>query len=125
MSQQAMDITHRPASKHGDPDSYGWLEPVEGNAAVVHALCEQSSVIVGHDWGATATADSALVRPGVFRAGPPGQLAGRPAPASPSPAGNSTGGWRVGSEELTYSPGRRSASRPFSTRTRGPRPEQT
>lgn len=48
--------------------AYGMLELVEDQAAVVHALGEQSAVIVGHDWGATIAANSALVRPDVFRA---------------------------------------------------------
>ncbi|MGP4001750.1 alpha/beta fold hydrolase [Streptomyces sp. 8N706] len=56
------------SSKPGDPDAYRMLELVEDNAAVVHALGEQSAVIVGHDWGATIAANSALVRPDVFRA---------------------------------------------------------
>jgi pimeloyl-ACP methyl ester carboxylesterase len=44
------------------------LELVEDNVAVVHALGEQTAVIAGHDWGATIAANSALVRPDVFRA---------------------------------------------------------
>jgi pimeloyl-ACP methyl ester carboxylesterase len=35
---------------------------------LVHALGEQSAVIVGHDWGALVTAHSALFRPDMFRA---------------------------------------------------------
>ncbi|MFF7990600.1 alpha/beta fold hydrolase [Kitasatospora xanthocidica] len=49
-------------------DAYRMLELVADNASVVHALGEQSAVIVGHDWGATIAANSALVRPDVFRA---------------------------------------------------------
>ncbi|GAA1220509.1 alpha/beta hydrolase [Kitasatospora nipponensis] len=49
-------------------DAYRMLELVADNAAVVHALGEHSAVIVGHDWGATIAANSALVRPDVFRA---------------------------------------------------------
>lgn len=56
------------SSKPGDTDSYRMLELVEDNAAVVHALGEQSAVIVGHDWGSAIAANSALVRPDVFRA---------------------------------------------------------
>jgi pimeloyl-ACP methyl ester carboxylesterase len=48
--------------------AYRMLELVEDNVAVVHALGERTAVIVGHDWGATIAADSALVRPDVFRA---------------------------------------------------------
>ncbi|HWM38951.1 MAG TPA: alpha/beta hydrolase [Streptomyces sp.] len=56
------------SSKPGDTDAYRMLELVEDNAAVVHALDEQSAVIVGHDWGSAIAAGSALVRPDVFRA---------------------------------------------------------
>lgn len=56
------------SSKPGDREAYRMLELVEDNAAVVHALGEQSAVIVGHDWGSTIAANSALVRPDVFRA---------------------------------------------------------
>ncbi|MFC9243784.1 alpha/beta hydrolase [Streptomyces sp. NPDC057136] len=56
------------SSKPAGTDAYRMLELVEDNVAVVHALGEQSAVIVGHDWGATIAANSALVRPDVFRA---------------------------------------------------------
>ncbi|MEV0495357.1 alpha/beta fold hydrolase [Streptomyces atratus] len=56
------------SSKPGDTDAYRMLDMVEDNAAVVQALGEQSAVIVGHDWGSTIAANSALVRPDVFRA---------------------------------------------------------
>ncbi|MFJ3694517.1 alpha/beta fold hydrolase [Streptomyces sp. NPDC090052] len=56
------------SSKPGDPGAYRMLELVEDNAAVVHALGEQSAVVVGHDWGSPIAANSALVRPDVFRA---------------------------------------------------------
>ncbi|WP_328726550.1 alpha/beta hydrolase [Streptomyces sp. NBC_00259] len=56
------------SSKPGDPEAYRMLELVEDNAAVVHALGEQSAVVVGHDWGSAIAANSALVRPDVFRA---------------------------------------------------------
>ncbi|MGA4837732.1 alpha/beta hydrolase [Streptomyces sp. G45] len=49
-------------------DAYGVLDLVEDNAAVVRALGEESAVVVGHDWGATIAATSALVKPDVFRA---------------------------------------------------------
>lgn len=49
-------------------EAYRMLELVEDNVAVVEALGERSAVIVGHDWGATIAATSALVRPEVFRA---------------------------------------------------------
>ncbi|MEV5746483.1 alpha/beta hydrolase [Actinoallomurus sp. NPDC052308] len=56
------------SSKPEDVAAYRMLELVEDNAAVVHALGERTAVIVGHDWGATIAADSALLRPDVFRA---------------------------------------------------------
>ncbi|MGW8887485.1 alpha/beta fold hydrolase [Streptomyces sp. NPDC055749] len=56
------------SSKPAGTDAYRMLELVEDNVAVVHALGEESAVIVGHDWGATIAANSALVRPDVFRA---------------------------------------------------------
>ncbi|MEU6182438.1 alpha/beta fold hydrolase [Streptomyces coeruleorubidus] len=49
-------------------DAYRLVELVEDNVAVVEALGERSAVVVGHDWGATIAATSALVRPEVFRA---------------------------------------------------------
>jgi pimeloyl-ACP methyl ester carboxylesterase len=51
-----------------DVAAYRMLDLVGDNAAVVHALGERSAVIVGHDWGAAIAANSALVRPDVFRA---------------------------------------------------------
>ncbi|MEV0123799.1 alpha/beta hydrolase [Streptomyces sp. NPDC050703] len=56
------------SSRPADVAAYRMLELVEDNAAVVHALGEESAVVVGHDWGATIAAHSALVRPDVFRA---------------------------------------------------------
>ncbi|MFF3286390.1 alpha/beta fold hydrolase [Streptomyces sp. NPDC003023] len=56
------------SSKPMDAAAYRMLELVEDNVAVVRALGERSAVIVGHDWGATIAADSALVEPDVFRA---------------------------------------------------------
>jgi pimeloyl-ACP methyl ester carboxylesterase len=44
------------------------LDLVADNVAVVEALGERSAVVVGHDWGATIAAVSALTRPDVFRA---------------------------------------------------------
>ncbi|MFD7435483.1 alpha/beta fold hydrolase [Streptomyces sp. NPDC059861] len=49
-------------------DAYRMHHLVEDNAAVVHALGERTAVVVGHDWGAAIAADSALMRPDVFRA---------------------------------------------------------
>ncbi|MGW4392123.1 alpha/beta fold hydrolase [Streptomyces sp. NPDC004685] len=56
------------SSKPADPAAYGMLDLVDDNVALVHALGERSAALVGHDWGATIAADSALLRPDVFRA---------------------------------------------------------
>ncbi|MGP3967686.1 alpha/beta fold hydrolase [Streptomyces sp. 6N223] len=56
------------SSKPADTGTYRMLDLVEDNAEVVHALGEESAVIIGHDWGATIAANSALLRPEVFRA---------------------------------------------------------
>ncbi|MEV8312365.1 alpha/beta hydrolase [Streptomyces flavidovirens] len=56
------------SSKPADAAAYRMLDLVEDNAEVVHALGEESAVIVGHDWGATIAANSALLRPELFRA---------------------------------------------------------
>ncbi|MFG3135607.1 alpha/beta fold hydrolase [Streptomyces sp. NPDC048211] len=56
------------SSRPGDVAAYRMLELIEDNVAVVHALGERSAVVIGHDWGATVAANSALVRPDVFRA---------------------------------------------------------
>ncbi|MFI6250017.1 alpha/beta fold hydrolase [Streptomyces sp. NPDC051016] len=49
-------------------DAYRMVELVEDNAFVVRALGAESAVVVGHDWGAAIAANSALLRPEVFRA---------------------------------------------------------
>ncbi|MFB9836923.1 alpha/beta fold hydrolase [Actinoallomurus acaciae] len=56
------------SSKPEDVAAYRMLELVEDNVAVVRALGERQAVIVGHDWGSVIAADSALIRPDVFRA---------------------------------------------------------
>ncbi|MFD4523794.1 alpha/beta fold hydrolase [Streptomyces sp. NPDC058470] len=56
------------SSRPAATEAYRMRELVEDNAAVVHALGEPSAVIVGHDWGSPIAANSALVRPDVFRA---------------------------------------------------------
>ncbi|MEU8978003.1 alpha/beta hydrolase [Streptomyces sp. NPDC048309] len=56
------------SSKPDATDAYRMLELVADNAAVVSALGERQAVIVGHDWGSAIAADSALIRPDVFRA---------------------------------------------------------
>ncbi|MEU6595722.1 alpha/beta fold hydrolase [Streptomyces flaveolus] len=49
-------------------DGYRMLDLVADNVAVVEALGERSVVVVGHDWGASIAAVSALTRPDAFRA---------------------------------------------------------
>ncbi len=56
------------SAKPAAPDAYRLLDLVADNAAVVEELGETSAVVVGHDWGATIAATSALLRPDVFRA---------------------------------------------------------
>jgi pimeloyl-ACP methyl ester carboxylesterase len=56
------------SSKPDAVDAYRMLDLVADNVAVVEALGETSAVVVGHDWGATVAAHSALIRPDVFRA---------------------------------------------------------
>ncbi|MFI6468332.1 alpha/beta fold hydrolase [Streptomyces sp. NPDC050538] len=56
------------SSRPDDVSAYRMLDLVEDAVAVVHALGERSAVIVGHDWGAGIAANSALLRPDVFRA---------------------------------------------------------
>jgi pimeloyl-ACP methyl ester carboxylesterase len=56
------------SSKPTATDAYRMLALVEDNVTVVHALGEESAVVVGHDWGAPIAANSALLRPDVFRA---------------------------------------------------------
>ncbi|MEV0387307.1 alpha/beta hydrolase [Nonomuraea sp. NPDC050643] len=56
------------SSKPADVAAYRMTAHVADNVAVVRALGERSAVIVGHDWGATIAANTALLRPGVFPA---------------------------------------------------------
>lgn len=56
------------SSRPGDVAGYRMLDLVEDNVAVVRALGERSAVVVGHDWGSVVAANSALVRPDMFRA---------------------------------------------------------
>ncbi|NRQ33108.1 alpha/beta hydrolase [Nonomuraea sp. NN258] len=49
-------------------DAYRMLDLVADNVAVVRALGEENAVIVGHDWGSSIAAASALLHPEVFRA---------------------------------------------------------
>ncbi|MGW1915142.1 alpha/beta fold hydrolase [Streptomyces sp. NPDC002076] len=56
------------SSKPVAVDACRMLDLVADNIAVVEALGEETAVVVGHDWGATIAATSALTRPDVFRA---------------------------------------------------------
>jgi pimeloyl-ACP methyl ester carboxylesterase len=56
------------SSKPADLAAYRMVELVEDNAAVMRALGESSAVVVGHDWGATIAANTALLRPDVVEA---------------------------------------------------------
>ncbi|OON74372.1 alpha/beta fold hydrolase [Streptomyces tsukubensis] len=56
------------SSRPEESDAYRMTELVEDNVAVVRALGEESAVVVGHDWGSRIAADSAMLRPEVFRA---------------------------------------------------------
>lgn len=51
-----------------EPARYTMLHHVGDMVGVVHALGETQAVIVGHDWGAPAAWNAALLRPEVFRA---------------------------------------------------------
>src|ERR1700749_4670182 len=55
-------------SKPADVAAYRIVDHVADNVGVVHALGEQQAVVVGHDWGSPIAANSALLRPDVFRA---------------------------------------------------------
>ncbi len=56
------------SSKPSAVEAYRIVELVADAAAVVEALGEWTSVIVGHDWGANIAANAALLRPDVFTA---------------------------------------------------------
>ncbi|WP_411123571.1 alpha/beta fold hydrolase [Streptomyces sp. x-19] len=56
------------SSKPAAADAYRMLDLVEDNVALVRALGEERAVVVGHDWGSSIAAASALLRPEVFRA---------------------------------------------------------
>jgi pimeloyl-ACP methyl ester carboxylesterase len=71
---------------------------VADNLGVVEALGEKSAIIVGHDWGAPIAANSALLRPDVFRA-----LALLSVPYSPRGSRRPTDGFReMGGKEEFY-----------------------
>ncbi|MFF4287569.1 alpha/beta fold hydrolase [Streptomyces sp. NPDC001633] len=56
------------SSKPAATDAYRMLDLVEDNVALVRALGEERAVVVGHDWGSSIAAASALLHPEVFRA---------------------------------------------------------
>ncbi|PZF85558.1 alpha/beta fold hydrolase [Jiangella anatolica] len=56
------------SSRPAEVAAYRIGELVEDSVAVVEALGGAPAVIAGHDWGAVIAANSALVRPDVFRA---------------------------------------------------------
>ncbi|MER5475150.1 alpha/beta hydrolase [Streptomyces sp. NPDC002685] len=65
----AMDVRgYGRSSKPEEATAYRMLDLIEDNVAVVQALGEETAVIVGHDWGSAIAANSALIRPDVFRA---------------------------------------------------------
>ncbi len=49
-------------------DAYGLLSHVADNVGVVRALGAETAAVIGHDWGSTISATSALMRPDVFTA---------------------------------------------------------
>jgi pimeloyl-ACP methyl ester carboxylesterase len=49
-------------------EAYRMLAHVADNVGVVRALGAESAVVVGHDWGSPIAANSALLRPDLFRA---------------------------------------------------------
>jgi pimeloyl-ACP methyl ester carboxylesterase len=49
-------------------EAYGMRHHVSDNVGVVHALGEETAVIVGHDWGSPIAANSALLAPETFSA---------------------------------------------------------
>ena len=56
------------SSKPADVAAYRMLDHVADNVGVVKALGEERAIVVGHDWGAPIAANSALLRPDIFRA---------------------------------------------------------
>jgi pimeloyl-ACP methyl ester carboxylesterase len=56
------------SSKPRDVESYRMVAHVADNVGVVRALGEETATVVGHDWGSTIAAGTALLRPDVFTA---------------------------------------------------------
>lgn len=86
------------SAKPAATDAYRMRDLVEDNAAVVRALGEESAVVVGHDWGATIAATSALLRPEVFTAAGLLSVPYTP-PGGPRPSGVFAG---MGGDEEFY-----------------------
>lgn len=65
----ALDVRGYGRSSAPTPvEAYRMIQHVADNVDLVHALGEESAVVVGHDWGAPIAWNSALLRPDVFRA---------------------------------------------------------
>ncbi|MFE7572958.1 alpha/beta fold hydrolase [Streptomyces sp. NPDC057539] len=56
------------SSKPHDIEAYRMLAHVADNVGVVRALGEETATVIGHDWGSTIAANTALLRPDVFTA---------------------------------------------------------
>ncbi|MCE0445045.1 alpha/beta hydrolase [Streptomyces tricolor] len=123
------------SSKPESVEAYRMLDLVADNVAVVEALGERSAVVVGHDWGATIAAVSALTRPDVFRAvgllGVPYTPPGGPRPSEvfagmggEGPVRSSTSRTSSGraEAEAEIEPGTCGAGSPASTRPCPPTP---
>ncbi|MFF3949493.1 alpha/beta fold hydrolase [Streptomyces sp. NPDC001902] len=65
----AMDVRgYGRSSRPTETSEYRMRALVDDNVALVHALGEETAVVIGHDWGANIAAASALLHPDVFRA---------------------------------------------------------
>ncbi|AWL36733.1 MULTISPECIES: alpha/beta fold hydrolase [unclassified Streptomyces] len=79
-------------------DAYRMTALVADNVAVVKALGEETATVIGHDWGSSIAADSALMRPGLFTA-----AAFLSVPYSPwNPVRPTDGFARIGGDEEFY-----------------------
>lgn len=56
------------SSRPAEVAAYRMTAHVGDNVGVVRALGEETATVIGHDWGSTIAADSALLRPEVFTA---------------------------------------------------------
>lgn len=56
------------SSVPAEVEAYRMLAHVADNVGVVRALGAESAVVIGHDWGSPIAANSALLRPDLFRA---------------------------------------------------------